>query len=253
MWLERRILAQDRLVEVAQRAAGLDSELLDEDRPRFLIRLERLRLPPGTVEGEHQLSAEALAVWVLAHERLELADERRVAAGGEIGVDPVLEARQAELVEPGALRLGETSLRDIGERAAAPERKRRGGLAGCDERLEALEVELARVDAKPVTGRLRLQAVLAQQLAQLGHVDLQRLRRRLGRLVVPERVDQTVRGDGPVPLQEERGEQRPLLRAAQLERAAVVEDLERAQDAEFHGWLPATLTPKGAGGQGTRR
>ena len=43
---ELRILAEDRLLELLQRRAGIDAELLDERAARILIRLERLGLPP---------------------------------------------------------------------------------------------------------------------------------------------------------------------------------------------------------------
>jgi hypothetical protein len=40
-----------------------------------------------------------------------------------------------------------------------------------------------------IAGRLRLQALLAEQFAQLRDVHLQYLLRRLGRIFLPERID----------------------------------------------------------------
>jgi hypothetical protein len=40
----------------------------------------------GSIEGEHQLTPETLAEWMLADERLELAHELRVASGLEVGL-----------------------------------------------------------------------------------------------------------------------------------------------------------------------
>ena len=79
--VERRILAQDRLLELAEGAVGLDPELVDESLPRGPIGGERLRLPARAVESEHQLGSRTLPERVLRHERLELAHELSVPAG----------------------------------------------------------------------------------------------------------------------------------------------------------------------------
>ena len=60
----------------------------------------------------------------------------------------------------------------------------------CLETLEAREVELVAVRVQQVARRPREQALLAEQLAQLRDVHLERLLRRRGRLFLPERVDQ---------------------------------------------------------------
>ena len=49
-------------------------------------------------------------------------------------------------------------------------------------------------------------------------VDLKRLRGRLGRLGVPERLDQLVSGDDAVRVQREQGQQGALLGAAEVDR-----------------------------------
>ena len=90
--VERRILFEDRLLELAERAAGLDTEFVDERRTRLLIGLERLRLPSGAVEREHQLGSEAFSERVLADERFQLAHELGVVSGGEVVFDSLLEA-----------------------------------------------------------------------------------------------------------------------------------------------------------------
>ena len=96
--VESRILAQDLLVELAERAARLDPELVDEGGPRRLIGLERLGLAPCPVEGEHQLGAEVLAQRMLPGESVELADEVRMSSLRKIPLDPLLEAGKAELL-----------------------------------------------------------------------------------------------------------------------------------------------------------
>ena len=52
-----RLLPQDRRVHAAQERARFEAELLDEQLPSLAVDLERLRLPPRSVESEHQVRA----------------------------------------------------------------------------------------------------------------------------------------------------------------------------------------------------
>ena len=62
---------------------------------------------------------------MLADERLELADEvPRGSPELELGVDPLLEHRQLQLLEPRDLALREGLVAELLERRAAPEVKR---------------------------------------------------------------------------------------------------------------------------------
>ena len=78
-------------------------------RARVPVRLERLGLSARAVEREHQLAAQALAMGVLRDQRLQLADQLGVAAERKVGLDALLERREAQVVEPAALDLGERS------------------------------------------------------------------------------------------------------------------------------------------------
>ncbi len=84
---ERLVLPQDRGLEVPQLLTGLEPELVVQLRTQAAIHLEGVRLPPGAVQGEHQLGVQALLVGVLGDEGLERADELRVPAQVELGVD----------------------------------------------------------------------------------------------------------------------------------------------------------------------
>jgi hypothetical protein len=59
--VERRVLPQNRLLEVAEPAARLEPELLDQQPARVLIGLQGLGLAVAAVEREHQLRAQALS------------------------------------------------------------------------------------------------------------------------------------------------------------------------------------------------
>src|SRR5262249_28789713 len=121
--VERRILLKDRGLETAQRLARLEPELVDEERTPGAVRLERVRLPSGAVEREHELAAQPLAQRIALDQRLELRDEPGVHPERELRLDARLERRQAELCEPccfGARK----RLVDVRERGTAPECER---------------------------------------------------------------------------------------------------------------------------------
>jgi hypothetical protein len=55
--LERRVVGEDCSLEILERLARFQAELLRQQAPCLLVALERLRLAPGTVERKHQLPA----------------------------------------------------------------------------------------------------------------------------------------------------------------------------------------------------
>jgi hypothetical protein len=88
--VEGGVLGEHRGLEPAQLWAGLEPQLVDQRSPRRAVRGERVRLSPRSVEREHVLTHEPLAVGMLAGEQLELRHERGVAAERQLGVDAVL-------------------------------------------------------------------------------------------------------------------------------------------------------------------
>ena len=121
---KRGVLDEDPLLELAEVGPGLEAQLVRERRSCVPVDGERIRLAARTIEREHELTSDALAVRMPADELLELSDELRMAAECEIGVDPVLGRRQAELVETGDLVLCERLAGHVCERRASPERER---------------------------------------------------------------------------------------------------------------------------------
>jgi hypothetical protein len=81
-----------------------------------------------------------------------------VRSDGEVGIDPVLCSAQPQLLQAGDLRLGEGLVGELPERRPPPQRKRVAHRSACslralggellsplrEQRLEAIEVELAR-------------------------------------------------------------------------------------------------------------
>jgi hypothetical protein len=93
--VERGVLCEDRLLELAQLPPRLDPQLFDERAPRFTEALQRVRLATRPVEREHVLRAQALAQRVLAHEPLELGYQLDVTTETEVGVDALFDRRTA--------------------------------------------------------------------------------------------------------------------------------------------------------------
>src|SRR5439155_8660982 len=98
--LQGRILPQNRALELLERRARVDAQLVDERPARILVCLERFGLSSGAVEGEHQMSAEALAQRVLADETAQLRDQLRVTTQHKVRLNPLLERGQAQVFEP---------------------------------------------------------------------------------------------------------------------------------------------------------
>src|SRR5262249_20318036 len=106
-----------------------------------------------------------------------------------------------------------------------------------DEPLEAGEIELVRAELDQVAARAgddRARAARVERLAELREPDPESRRARFRRLVPPERLQQTVTGDDLVRVEEQHGEQGPLLRAPHRHLPALVPDLQRAEEAEVH-------------------
>ena len=170
--VDRGILLQDRLLELAQRPARLNAEFADEDPPALLIDLERFRLAPGAVEREHQLRAQMLAQRMLSDKPLDLGYQLGVPAQGEISIDAFLETDEAQLLEARDLESGKAVVGELAKRRATPERQRlvqqrRSGfrvdvLGLFAQHLEAIQVQLIVPYAQQIPGRFRLEASLAE-------------------------------------------------------------------------------------------
>ena len=245
--LERRILVEDPSLQLAQLERRLEAEIVAQPGVELLVDRERVGVPPGAVEREHRLPAKALAEREPDDLARQFRDQLRVATREQVRLDAILEADQAQLVEPVALDLRE-GLRELGQRLAAPQPERlaqlrRGGagltrferrVAGAAQAIEAAGVDRLHIDFDEVAGRARDEHRDRQRLAQLRHVDLHHLRGRVRHLLAPQVLDQPVDRDRAVGRDQEAGEQRPLLEPAEDDGCVAVEDLHRAEQPELH-------------------
>ena len=111
---------------------GSSPSSLRELAPRRPVDLQRLGLARRAVEREHQLAAQPLAQRVLGDQRLQLADQVRVPAGGEVGVDALLERRRAAAPPAARARLARTARRR--DRRTAARATARAPRAACEPR-----------------------------------------------------------------------------------------------------------------------
>jgi hypothetical protein len=251
--IERGVLVEDGVLEALQTWARLDPELRDQPFPRRAVRLERLRLPAGAVQRDHQLAAQALSVGVLSGQRLQFADDGGMSAQSERRLDPLLDGEEAQLLQPPTLGAREVLEEEVGEGRSAPEREGvlhdgQGllGLVGgeridplVEEPLEADAVDAFGIDPEDVARGaghedlgLTPCSLRFEQLPQLGDVHVEDVGGRFGRLARPEVVDQPVGRHDLAGVQEQRGEQRALLGAPETERLPSTTDFERPENQE---------------------
>ena len=113
---ERRVVAKDGALDLAQLGARIDAELVGECPARRLECRESLGLPARAVERQHVLRPQALTVRMLRNQLLELGHEAVVAAERELRVDPQLVCALPALAEDCALRLDRVG-REVAQRA----------------------------------------------------------------------------------------------------------------------------------------
>ena len=99
--IQRWVLPKDRPLQLLERRARVDSKLDDESPARILVGVQRLGLPTRPVQRSHQIHPQVLAERVFGYECLDLSDELVLATECEVGVDPELDRRESDLLEPG--------------------------------------------------------------------------------------------------------------------------------------------------------
>jgi hypothetical protein len=182
--------------------------------------MKGIGLSSTAVEREHELGGKTLTEWMLRRQPLQLAHELVMAAESEVGLDPLLDRGEPERLEPHDLALGEALVAKLQEGRAPPQREgapERGcGLSRLDrarlgyESLEAVDVELIRLDRKHIPAGTREEPVSRKQATQLGDVTLESRPCGLRGLMTPKGLDQAIAVENLVGMHEQDGEQRAL-------------------------------------------
>jgi hypothetical protein len=198
--------------------------------------------------GDDEQPPQALVERRLLDQGLELAGGVLRAAGPQPGLDPVAGRVGAGPLQPLGRGPGPGRGRELDEGAAPPLALgvfqqgdgivgRGRGLASLgDQGLEAVGVELARLDHDHVAGGTGDDAVGPEAAPQLGDVGLDRLGLGpglVGRRAGPQVVDDALDGHDPVGVDQEAGDEASPLRAADIEVAVSDRQPEWPEDAEL--------------------
>jgi hypothetical protein len=249
-------VAKDRSLQLLQTRAGLDPELLAEGPPSTPIGLERLCLATASVEREHQLSAQALAVGVRGDEVLELGHERVVASEGEVRFDPGLDRGQSELLQTSDFGLGEGFEGEVCEWRSPPKcecivKRRRSSLgitarelppASLQQSLEAACIQPLWPYAQHVARGVREQELFAcsvcEEPPQPREINVQDGFDRLRGSIPPELLDESLTRDGLVCVHEEEPEEGALFRTTEREYLLAPDHFKRPEDAKLEIRIP---------------
>ena len=116
-------MREDRSLELVERAPRFDAELGEQRPSRGAVCLERLGLPSGAVQRDHQLAAQAFPERMSRHQRLELRHQVGVSPEREVGLDPLFDRRGVKFFQAADLVPRKLFEREIREGGAAPERE----------------------------------------------------------------------------------------------------------------------------------
>ncbi|MDA0166737.1 hypothetical protein OM076_41125 [Solirubrobacter ginsenosidimutans] len=247
--VQRRVLLANELPQRPQLAARLEPELSDKQIARRLIRGQGVGLAPAAIEGEDQLSRDSLTRRTGGQQLLQLGDQRDVPTTGEIGVDTSFQRDQPLFLQAGDRLLGERLEDQLGECRSAPQVQRLAqhggralGLPGGErvaavghQRVEALGIELSRLDPQAVPGRGRGDDVPGtERLAQPRDVHLHGLDRSARRLLPPQREREPLGAHRLIGTQQQQRENRAWFDPAKRHDATIVGDLKWPKNSEFH-------------------
>jgi len=196
-------------------------------------------VPAAAVQREHPQRVQVLAQRLLRDERVELPGQLRVAAGGQVLLDRLLDRRQSQLLQSVDLERREWLAGDVVERRPAPESERLARRSSRDQVLEAADVDPAVAEAQlvaaPARDDLRAVTALRECLAQLRDVALDHLARARGRRIGPEAVDQLIGRDRRALVESEHRQHCPRLARADGDGAVVDAGLHGSQNSKVHG------------------
>ena len=200
-------MVQDPRLQRLERRAGLEAQFVGQGAADSLIRLQRVGLPPGPIQSDHQLARQPFAQRVLAGQRVEFGDHQGVTAGSQIRLDSILERSKPCLLQTSRLVLSKCVIGKVRQRRTAPQRQRtlqmpggRGPILSLERApplghqfLESVDVEMTAVERYYVTVTLGPQHFVTKRTAQLRDIPLDQLGRTPGRVLLPQRVNDPVR------------------------------------------------------------
>ena len=180
-----------------------------------------------------------------------------MSIGCQLGIDPILQGSDAELLEAAGLQLGPGCLEHVGRDRSSPQIERvpqlgcRLSWIECDEPTGAVHhafesdgvdrfgghVERIAVVASGDDAVAAVIAVRLQRVAQLGDVVVESLEAGGGRLITPQFLEEAIARYNAAHRQGEDGEQEALLGRRDLNPTPLVEYFEPSKDPDLHRFL----------------
>lgn len=247
----------DAPLELAQLVGRFKPELVDEAPAPVSIDGERLGLPTVAVEREHQQPPYSLPERMFPDDPLQLRQNLGRPLKLERSRGPQLDRLQPQLLQRSCFEQRERLVDEVCERRPAPERKplpvqrrrklvvRRGGGLGAsgEQPLEHVDVQLAGFDHQRVPALHAPEAAARQEPPHLRDVQPKEARRRCRRLLPPERRDQRLGRGGLPTAEQQRPDDRPVPTRRQADIRPLVDDAQRAEHPELHGYADPMRPP----------
>jgi len=242
------------LFEILQFLRRLDSEFLAQFTTQLLVCTERLSLPAGPIERQHQRSGQAFPSRMLVDQPLQIANDFALAALGNQQLETLLHRPQPQLAQAEYLGVGEFVVGEVGIGITAPQRQRfieqlhrpdRVRVTGLpsfrQQRLKSKSIETGQSHIEHIprrTGRnsplLALIAVRLQRITQLRNVEPQSPQPTRRLLITPHQLQQPIRRHHLIGVNQQHRQQGTLLRGINLDRLAIRHDLQRTENPELH-------------------
>jgi hypothetical protein len=124
--VQRTVLGEDGGLQLPELMTRFEPELVAQDVATVLEDAQRVGLPAGPVQREHQQAPQPLAQRMRRDELLELDDHTLVPTERELEVEPLLDHGEPQLGQSGDGRGRELLVREVGEGIAPPQRIRLG-------------------------------------------------------------------------------------------------------------------------------
>jgi hypothetical protein len=253
--LQFRAVDSDGTVEILKPARRLESELLHQQAAELLVRTQRLGLPPGSEQRQHQLAPEGLPQRKRRDRDPQLVNQRGVVTERQFGLASFFECRGPQTFQTRRFGLRELLVREFMQRRPTPQCERlteqQGGRVRVrtrqsrarlrDQGGEAVRVE-STIHMEHIAGRLgdeRHVTAIREQRSQPVHVLGQGAGRMSGRLVTPQHVDETVGGHHLVGVYSQGREQPAELSTTDRNDTLVHDELNRSE----HPHLAQSATP----------
>ena len=126
-----RIAGQDALVQLPELWPRFYAQFAHQNAARLAVDGESFSTPAAPVQGEHQLSVEALPQWMLRYKSLQAGHELAVVAEMQAGLDLAFGRLQPQLLQPGYLQTLQHLRMDVRQGRASPQSERLGQQVRC--------------------------------------------------------------------------------------------------------------------------